>query len=387
VRGAALLALLVLAAAFPAAASGHNLTVYSSLPLSGRYADTTRAVVRGIELALERAGNPVHYVSLNDASPRAANWLPELVARNARRAAQDGGAVAYIGEFNSGATAISMPILNEAGLLQVSPSNTAVGLTRDGPMSEPGEPDKYRPTGEPNFGRVIPNDRVQAAAAAVMLRDAGARRVLFIHDGEVYGRGLSRLVRQFARRRGLAIAGSRALSHMRDNSRALAALARRRRADAVFFGGVGYGEAVPLWRALARVRRLKLFGGDGIAFPEFLRKAGRAAARRTRMTALPMAPDAYPAAGQEVLAALGAGADPFALYGYEAMSVILDALPRGGGRREGVRAAFFATRDRDSVLGRYSIDANGDASLTRYGVYRGGRGRLVWDHAVDAAAP
>ena len=42
-------------------------------------------------------------------------------------AAQEDGSIAYIGEFNSGASAISMPRLNEVPLAQVSPGNTAVG--------------------------------------------------------------------------------------------------------------------------------------------------------------------------------------------------------------------------------------------------------------------
>ena len=51
-------------------------------------------------------------------------------ALNVRRAAQDESAIAYIGDFNSGASAISIPILNEVPLPQISPSNTAIGLTR-----------------------------------------------------------------------------------------------------------------------------------------------------------------------------------------------------------------------------------------------------------------
>jgi branched-chain amino acid transport system substrate-binding protein len=99
-----------------------------------------------------------------------------------------------------------------------------------------------------------------------------------------------------------------------------------------------------------------------------------------------LARDAYGPSGQEVLDALG-GPDPYALYGYEAMSVVLDAINRGGPTREGTVAAFFATRDRDSVLGRYSIDRFGDTTLTQYGVYRVEGGALAFDRAVDAAAP
>ena len=67
--------------------------------------------------------------------------------------------------------------------------------------------------------------------------------------------------------------------------------------------------------------------------------------------------------------------DPYAIYGYEAMKLGLDAIERA--RRQGQRRttsleALFATKDRDSVLGTYSIDENGDTTLTDYGVYKVG---------------
>jgi branched-chain amino acid transport system substrate-binding protein len=67
------------------------------------------------------------------------------------------------------------------------------------------------------------------------------------------------------------------------------------------------------------------------------------------------------------------------------MALALDAVTRGGGTREGAVRAFYATKDRDSVLGRYSIDPRGDTTLTQYGRYRVERRRLVFDGVVDAA--
>jgi branched-chain amino acid transport system substrate-binding protein len=54
----------------------------------------------------------------------------------------DPTSIAYIGEFDSGASAISIPILNETQIAQISPSDTAIGLTRDGPGADLGEPAK-----------------------------------------------------------------------------------------------------------------------------------------------------------------------------------------------------------------------------------------------------
>jgi branched-chain amino acid transport system substrate-binding protein len=72
------------------------------------------------------------------------------------------------------------------------------------------------------------------------------------------------------------------------------------------------------------------------------------------------------------------------------MSLLLDAIDRATDHgtkpalRSQVRAAIFATRDRRSVLGTYSIDADGDTTLGRYGVYGIVDGRLTFWEAASA---
>ena len=381
--------LLALVVAPPAAAQS-PLNVYSTLPTHGPSVPQTRDIARGARLALERAGNqaggrPIRYVPLSHSTRRAGGWTPEGVSENARRIAQDDAAIGVVGPFNSGAAAVAIPILNEANILLVSPSNTHTGLTRRAPGTDPGEPDKYYPVGTRTYGRLSPNDSVQARAGGAALRDAGVKRVLVVHDGDLYGRGVGLGVRSAARTRGVRVVGFRRLAQRGRNARDVARAVRRARADAVFYAGITDSGAVRLWRSLAGVRGVQLFGSDGIAESAFAERISVSAARRTRVLVGTLAPQEYPAAGQEVLTALGPDTDPYALYGYEAMAVILDAINRGGPEKEGVLEAFFATRDRDSVLGRYSIDENGDVSTTRYGRYRIERGQLVFDGVVDAA--
>jgi branched-chain amino acid transport system substrate-binding protein len=85
-----------------------------------------------------------------------------------------------------------------------------------------------------------------------------------------------------------------------------------------------------------------------------------------------------------------ASPDPYAIYGYEAMSLMLDAIKRAsqsGGdiTKKAVVDAIFSTKDRNSVLGTYSIDKNGDTSLTDYGLYKIVAGKLVFDKVIKAA--
>ncbi len=63
---------------------------------------------------------------------------------------------------------------------------------------------------------------------------------------------------------------------------------------------------------------------------------------------------------------------------------MLDAIERAGSSKEDVLKALFETKDRESVLGTYSIDENGDTTLTDYGVYAIEGGELKFDKTVKA---
>ena len=143
------------------------LRIVSSLPTHGSAAAD---VLLGERLALEQAagqagGRQIELVARSASSPQEpASWRPELVSRNARDATLDEATVAYLGEFNSGASAISIPILNEFGIQQILPTNGYVGLTRS-EGADRGEPDKYYPSGTRTYVRVAPADHHQAAAS------------------------------------------------------------------------------------------------------------------------------------------------------------------------------------------------------------------------------
>jgi ABC-type branched-subunit amino acid transport system substrate-binding protein len=100
----------------------------------------------------------------------------------------------------------------------------------------------------------------------------------------------------------------------------------------------------------------------------------------------------YPPAGRRFLAAYARryGAwQPDAIFGYAAMSLLLDAVSRATDHgsdpavRSSITRALFATRDRHGVLGTYSIDRHGDTTLRRWGVYRIENGRLVFWKAMS----
>ena len=374
-----------------------NLTIYSSLPLQGDSRPQSVSVNNGEQLALEKAGNKagkftISYKKLDDATAAAGKWDPGATSSDARKAAQDKTTIAYLGEFNSGASAISIPILNEAGILQISPSNTAVGLTRS-QGADKGEPDKYYPSGKRTYGRVVPADHIQAAAQVTYQKDNNCTKLYILNDKEVYGKGIADQVAPLAKAAGITVLGNDGIDPKAANYRALAGTIKTKGADCIFFGGITQNNAVQLWKDLnAALPSAKLFGPDGVAESAFSEKIGTKAEKQTYITNPTLDPKLYPQSGQdffkEYKAKYGADPEPYAIYGYEAMSIALQAITDAGDKgndRQAVIDAFFKIKNRESVLGTYSIDENGDTTLSDYGGNRIEGGKLVFDKVIKAA--
>src|SRR3954469_13306950 len=318
-------------------------------------------------------------------------------AHNAQNAAKDGTTVGYIGEYNSGMSKVTIPILNPHGIAQVSPSNTYVGLTEHGPGSTPGEPAKYYVTGKRTYARVVPNDTVQGPALAAAARDAGCKAIQVWDSRTVYSRGLAKRAMATAKRLGMRVAHRRSIDPHRPNYRRLA---RRIHADCFVFTGEIERNGVQAVRDAARARSVRsLFAGDGMCLNDTAaaRRGGlpRAIAARFHCTISLLAPEAYPAPSADIFSryAQRFGAktarDPNLLYGYESMSLLLDSIARAAAQgpvtRRSVVTELFATKDRASPLGTYSIDRNGDTTITDFGLYKVKAGRLRFDRVVDGS--
>lgn len=375
-----------------------SLTIYSSLPLQGDSRPQSESVINGEKLALQEAGSKagkfkIKYVSLDDSTAAAGKWDAGAVSSAARKAAQDKSAIAYLGEFNSGASAISIPVLNQAGILQISPSNTAVGLTKALPGAEKGEPDKYYPTGKRTFGRVVPADQIQAAAQVTYQKDNGCTKTYVVNDKETYGKGLADQVVLNAKKQSLPIAGNQGIDTKAANYRSLAGTIKSSGADCVFYGGITQNNGVQLFTDLnAALPTAKLFGPDGVAESPFTSKLNAKTQKQTFITNPTLDPKLYPPAAQDFFTTFkekfGKDPEPYAIYGYEAMKVALLAIENAGDKgndKQAVVDAFYQIKDRDSVLGKYSIDETGDTTLNDYGGDKVVGGALVFDKVIKAA--
>jgi branched-chain amino acid transport system substrate-binding protein len=381
---------------------GGTVNVYSSLPLQGASRPQTTAMVEGIRLALQqnngKAGDlTVKYTSLDDSTAQAGTWTPEATSANARRVAQDDAAVAYIGEFNSGASAISMPLLNEIPIAQVSPANTAVGLTSDEPGADEGEPEKYYPTGERHYLRIVPKDTIQGAALATLMNEDGCGNVYILNDKEVYGAGLSRNIESSAQEIGLEVLANEGIDPKAPNFRSQAATMKSEGAECFVFSGITANGAVQLYKDVAAaLPDAQLYGPDGVAESGFSDPAEGGipadVASRVKVSVATLAPDEYPPEGRKFFEDFEAeygepNPDPYAIYGYEAMRLVLDTCEQLGPDctdRQAMIDALFNTKGRESVLGTYDIDENGDTTLTDYGIYTIEGGELGFDQTIKA---
>ena len=180
------------------------------------------------------------------------------------------------------------------------------------------------------------------------------------------------------------------------NYSSLAASIAQTGADCVLISALTESNAVLLTEQIARaLPDAQLFAGAGVAESTYTDPADGgiplALDPRVLITVAILDPSSYPPAGRRffVLYARRYGRpQPYAIFGYEAMSLMLDAISRATDRgtaaaiRSKVVAAVFATRDRRSVLGTYSIDHNGDTSLSSYGIYRVVDGQLAFWKAM-----
>ncbi len=381
--------------------AGNQLSIYSSLPLQGPDAEISQQIVNGEKLALSQAGGHVGrfkigYVSLDDANPANGQSSPGITATNAKTAAQDTSTIAYLGDYSSAATAVSLSLINAAGILQVSPASPYVGLTSSLDAGQD-EPERFYLGGHRTFGRLQPGDPVQAAAQVALMRSLGVRKLYVLDDEDPFQVPLASIVAGDATATGISVAAHDSLATPPEASESAFAGEVEKivasGAQAVFMaGGDGTGAAA-LWKALHTADpHLLLLGSSGMDSEAFTSQIG-AAAGVTYLTTPILSVGLYPPSALRVLSDyhsdFAGEAGPYALYGYETMSVVLSAIRRAaahGNDRQAVVDRFFATRNRESVLGRYSMQADGETTLARYGVDRVRGGRAVFYTAINASA-
>ena len=364
------------------AASASSVDWYSSLPMSGSTIAQTGPTVKGIELALKQAKYTaghykIKYQVLNDATAAAGAWTAEATGAAAKKAAADPKAVYYIGEFNSGASEVSMPILNDAGIAQDSPANTYVGLTAKlKGVTAPGEPQKYFPTGKRTYTRIVPADNVQGASDLLAFKQLGCKRLAVFDDTQAYGAGLAAVLKATAKMYGITVLPIQSDAQVQPNYTSVAQKFASEGAQCVELsattatvGGTAFVSAIH-----AALPKAKILGPDGMCASSW------ATTVPVLCTVATLNMKSYPGGVSFLKAykkAYGvANPDPYSIYGYASAQLGLHALSTvkaglsGKALRAAMVKAMFATKGLKTVLGTMSIDPAGDTTITSYGLYK-----------------
>ncbi len=361
--------------ASPGSGDPRVIKIVSSLPRTGSAKAQTDTMVNGIKMALDeadwRVGDfRIEYADWDDATAAAGQWTAEAEIANGRRAVRHPDVMVYIGTYNSNAAKVSMPILNRAGLLMVSPANTWPGLTKPG-LGDPGEPDIYRPSGKVTYVRVVPADDLQGPLSARWAKELGVRKVFVLDDNQVYGKGIAMLFIEACNELGIEVLGQESIDDKAQEYKSLMTTIKSRQPDLVYFGGTTQTHGGQIAKDMvAAGLDCKLMVPDGCFEDVFVEAAGAENVNdRCYVTFGGLPPDKLTGPGKRFFdnykQRFRKAPQVYAVYGYEAAKIALEAIRKAGKKdRAAITAACLAITDFDQgALGKWSVDANGDTTL------------------------
>ena len=324
--------------------------------------------VRGIEIAVddlggELLGHPVQIVGEDS------GCSPEGGQAAATKLASDTQLVAVIGTSCSSEARVGAPILSEAGLSMVSPSNTAPDLT---------DPAKR----VPGYHRTAHNDLVQGRVAAEFIfNELGLTKAATVHDGSLYAVGLSTAFVNSFKELGGEIVSEQAVNDTDTDMRPVLTTIATAAPEAIFYpifvaaGGFITSQA----REIAGLENTVLMGADGMFSQDFINAAGDAA------TGMYLSSPDFGAFGDQYAGFLTKheakyGEPPlsaFHAHAYDALNVIAAAIEKvaiqnGDGLiipKGALRDAIGATTDFQGLTGSITCDPNGDCADPKIAVY------------------
>jgi branched-chain amino acid transport system substrate-binding protein len=358
-----------------------DVLIASDIPLQGTYAVDGRQGTRAIRIVLEDRGFKagrfrVGYVSCDGSTPRD-DISPAKCRRSGRAYVAASPVVAVIGPFFSSCAIHMMPVLNRAGLAEVGPGNTYVGLTRRGPGIPDGQPERFRPTGRVTFVRLAAPDDLQGRAHAGLARERGDRTAYVLHDGvDAYGLGAAEGFRDAARAEGIEVVGFETWDPEASGYGALASRIDRSGADGVFLGGYIVSNAGKLMQDLRATLDdgVTLMATEGMFPVTVLRSRAGAAAEGLLVTLSSVANERLQGAGADFLARFrkATSQDPccYTVHVAQATHAVLDAIAASDGSRRSVTRALLGLRVTDGVIGDFHFDENGDVTPPLVSVYR-----------------
>lgn len=350
-----------------------EVTVVTVSPLSGGQASLGVAIKNGAELAvkertkdLEAAGYKVLFKPQDDEAK------DTVGGQIAQRLASDKNVVGVVGTLNTGVAKVIAPVLHKegSGLVMISPANTGVIMTE---------------SGWTNYNRIVFRDDFQGPAAArYAAKVLNVKNVYVMHDKTDYGKALAQEFAKEIKKHNVNVIAEVGVDEKKGDYGAEATQAVAKTPDLIYFGGI-YDTAGPLFKQI-RAKGFKgmFMGGDGLDSGDLVKLAGDAA-ENTYFTSV--SADYKSGEGKAFLekyqAAYKDAPPAYALYGYDAMNLLLQNLVEYGKKNNGKlpdRAAFAKqvrnTKNFKAISSTISFDAKGDNPSSKVFVFKVNGGKF-----------
>jgi len=352
------------------------IKLYSSWPLTGAYEQLGGDAVEAIKMALEDYGNAaggfaLEYEALDDGiAANNGGWDAGKESENANKAINDADAMVYLGTYNSGAAKISIPITNGANMAQISYANTYPGLSKaiEG-ATEEGEPGIYYPTGKQTYMRTVPADDIQGAAGANWaFQKMGKTKAYIIDDNSLYGKGVASVFDIKFKELGGEVLGFESYDPKATDYQSLMTKIADMGPDILYMGATVDSNASKVlldMRSLMSNEDTIFLGPDGLINAAFIEGAGDSA-EGAYVTFAGFPPSELKGPGADYAARmterLGHSPDAYAVYAYECVGVVVQAIDKVGEKdRAKIADAMLSTTDFVSLLGgTWSFLPSGD---------------------------
>ena len=347
-------------APLPPVPPGTTLQIGVDLPWQGSLAHSSQETYDAMRLYLKQVGDkagpyPVELVKYDNSLASKGTWDEATCTANAVKHLANEREVAIVGTANSSCTKLELLALNGQAtashptLLMVSHANTSPGLTR---AYETGEPQIYYPQGVRNFARVVTTDDQQGRLHAGFAASIGANKCFVLDDTTAYGKSIAAAFVAAASAHSVSVVGQ---DHWLKSSVTYADLFTRAKAAAancVFLAGNYVNNGGQLIKDKVAVLgpnsgAVKVIAVEGfVGYPQlnalaaadgmFLTFPG---ATIPTITKQPVGKNFV----KDFTSATGsAPVSAYALYGVQALQVVLAAIERSNGTRESVRFAVFS---------------------------------------------
>jgi branched-chain amino acid transport system substrate-binding protein len=371
--------------------------LYAGLPLKGPMAPEGRAILKGVTLALDNAhSHPgdlhIKFIELDDSGQKSGDANLALTAKHAGRVALDPRAVYYIGDVGSAEATITLPILDAAGIAQVTPGDPYVA--KPGTQSGAAVPAPAQ-----RLLRLLPDYTVQAATDMLVFKEilphvngSACTRVLALAqtDPESESTALVDQMDNVAKTDGIVMPKPIELAGKANSLTSQQATSLHELSTSAATAPCGFviagSDPKPAVKLTKMVHSMFphawIVGTSGLCSPNSTWTRGaihgaQAVASSLLWCTSPLLPIDKYGGSDEFLQLYKttygvSDPSPYAFYGYEAANLgieIIDDLGADGDNRVAVRSDLFDTNFRDSVNPYGFLAGNEDAATSSYGVY------------------